>query len=271
MCALRAYLRHRADLLQPRASPILPMQKALQPMNRQLPQVLSDITGETGLAIVRAIVAGERDGVKLAPLRDYRCKSSEETLAKALGNRRLHGHVEGRAPVCAQASPGVLRFLPAANRRLGRADPAARCDAEAPMDRRPNAFDGRAEEAKKQTHACPRLRWAGRHRPLDRRGFGRRHGHWAGTGPHHPGRNRYGHGQVAQRQAFCRRVRGGPAPRYFRRTRTPLPNPPHPQPGGPGLSPSGDLGQPEFDRRWRLLPAQARPRRPLIGPGGHRP
>lgn len=84
ICALRAYLRHRADLLQHRASHILHMQKALQQMNIQLPQVLSDLTGETGLAIVRAIVAGERDGVKLAQLRDYRCKSSEETIAKAL-------------------------------------------------------------------------------------------------------------------------------------------------------------------------------------------
>jgi len=84
MCALRAYLRHRADLLHHRASHILHMQKALQQMNIQLPQVLRDITGETGLAIVRAIVAGERDGVKLAQFRDPRCKSSAETIAKAL-------------------------------------------------------------------------------------------------------------------------------------------------------------------------------------------
>jgi len=84
MGALRAYLRHRADLLQHRASHILHMQKALQQMNIQLPLVLSDITGETGLAIIRSILAGERNGVKLAQLRDYRCKSSEETIAKAL-------------------------------------------------------------------------------------------------------------------------------------------------------------------------------------------
>jgi transposase len=60
------------------------MQKALQQMNIQLAHVLSDITGETGLAIMRAIVDGERDGVKLAQLRNFRCKSSEETIAKAL-------------------------------------------------------------------------------------------------------------------------------------------------------------------------------------------
>lgn len=84
ICALRAYLRHRADLLQHRASHIQHMQKALAQMNLQLSQVLSDITGETGLAIIRSIVAGERDSVKLAQLRDPRCKSSEETIAKAL-------------------------------------------------------------------------------------------------------------------------------------------------------------------------------------------
>jgi len=84
MCALRAYLRHRADLLQHRAAHILHMQKALQQMNIQLAQVLRDITGVTGMAIVRAIVGGERDSVKLAQLRDVRCKSSQETIAKAL-------------------------------------------------------------------------------------------------------------------------------------------------------------------------------------------
>lgn len=84
ICALRAYLRHRHDLVQHRAAHIQHMQKALQQMNLQLPQVLADITGETGMAIVRAIVAGERDGLKLAQLRNFRCKSSEDTIAKAL-------------------------------------------------------------------------------------------------------------------------------------------------------------------------------------------
>lgn len=84
MCALRAYLRHRTELLEQRASHILHMQKALQQMNIQLAQVLNDITGVTGMAIVRAIVGGERDTVKLAQFRDVRCKSSQETIAKAL-------------------------------------------------------------------------------------------------------------------------------------------------------------------------------------------
>jgi len=84
MVALRTYLRHRAQLMQHRAPHISHMQKALQQMNLQLPHVLSDITGETGIRILRAIVAGERDPIQLAQFRDPRCQSSQETIAKAL-------------------------------------------------------------------------------------------------------------------------------------------------------------------------------------------
>jgi len=89
MSVLRAYLRHRATLVEHRAAHIQHMQKALQQMNVQLTQVLSDITGVTGMAIIRAIVAGERDAVTLAQMRDKRCAHSHETIAKALtGNYR---------------------------------------------------------------------------------------------------------------------------------------------------------------------------------------
>ena len=65
------------------------MQKALTQMNIKLQHVVSDITGVTGLAILRAILAGERDPVQLAQLRDYRCKHDEATIARALeGNGR---------------------------------------------------------------------------------------------------------------------------------------------------------------------------------------
>ena len=60
------------------------MQKALQQMNVQLPQVLADITGATGLAIIRAIVAGEQGPVPLARFRDPRCAHTREDIAKAL-------------------------------------------------------------------------------------------------------------------------------------------------------------------------------------------
>jgi transposase len=89
MRALRAYLRQRASLLEHRAAHIQHMQKALQQMNVQLTQVLSDITGESGLAIIRAIVAGERKPATLAALRDPRCKHSVAEITRALtGNYR---------------------------------------------------------------------------------------------------------------------------------------------------------------------------------------
>jgi transposase len=84
MCRLRGYLRHRAMLIQHRSPHILHMQKALYQMNLQLSQVLTDITGDTGQAILRAIVAGERDAIKLAQLRHPGCHSSQDTIAKAL-------------------------------------------------------------------------------------------------------------------------------------------------------------------------------------------
>jgi hypothetical protein len=84
MVVLRTYLRHRAELIQHRAPHILHMQKALQHMNLQLHHVLSDITGVTGLQILRAIVAGERDPKVLASFRQPGCKADEATIVKAL-------------------------------------------------------------------------------------------------------------------------------------------------------------------------------------------
>jgi transposase len=89
ICALRAYLRHRANLIEHRSAHILQMQKALQQMNLQLALVVSDITGETGQAILRAMVAGARDPQQLAQFRQPNCKRSEAEIAKALtGNYR---------------------------------------------------------------------------------------------------------------------------------------------------------------------------------------
>ncbi|MCL6511956.1 MAG: IS110 family transposase [Anaerolineae bacterium] len=84
LVALRTLLRHRAQLLEHRAPHVLHMQKALLQMNVQLSQVLSDVTGQTGQTIIRAIVAGERDPHKLAALRNYRCHKDEDEIAKAL-------------------------------------------------------------------------------------------------------------------------------------------------------------------------------------------
>lgn len=82
--ALRTLVRQRAELIEHRAPHIAHMQQALKVMNLQLSEVLSDIVGVTGLAIIRAILAGERNPVRLAQLRVPSCRSSEETIAKAL-------------------------------------------------------------------------------------------------------------------------------------------------------------------------------------------
>jgi transposase len=81
---LRAYLRQRERLLDTAASHIQHMQKAMTEMNHQLHHVVSDITGATGLRIIRAIIAGERDPAVLASMRDTRCHSSAEVIEKAL-------------------------------------------------------------------------------------------------------------------------------------------------------------------------------------------
>jgi transposase len=90
IAALRAYLRQRERLLDYAASHIQPMQKALMQMNLQLHHVVSDITGKTGMRIIRAILDGTREPAVLAEFRDVRCKASVETIAQALeGNYRL--------------------------------------------------------------------------------------------------------------------------------------------------------------------------------------
>lgn len=89
IAALRAYLRQRERLLDYAASHIQHMQKALTQMNLQLHHVVSDITGKTGMRIIRAILNGTWDPQVLSSYRDGRCKASVETIAQALeGNDR---------------------------------------------------------------------------------------------------------------------------------------------------------------------------------------
>ncbi len=93
LATLRAYNRHRQSLIDDRAAHIQRMQKALLQMNVQLTQVVSDITGVTGLAILRAIVAGEREAQRLAALRQPGCASSEAQIAAALTGNYRSEHV----------------------------------------------------------------------------------------------------------------------------------------------------------------------------------
>lgn len=89
VCAVRSLVRHRNDLVQMASQHVQHMQKALTQMNVQFQHVISDLTGVTGLAILDAILAGQRDPSRLAKLRDPRIKASEETIRKSLeGNWR---------------------------------------------------------------------------------------------------------------------------------------------------------------------------------------
>jgi transposase len=81
---MRTYWRQRNDLVQSAGRHILRMQKALTQMNLQLANVLSDVSGMTGQAIIKAILGGERDPHKLAAFRDCRVKASEEQIARSL-------------------------------------------------------------------------------------------------------------------------------------------------------------------------------------------
>ena len=89
VCELRSLSRQRTMLLRSQGRFVQHMQKALTQMNIQLANVISDVAGETGQRILRAIVAGERDGHALAQLRNARMRASEDEIAKSLqGNWR---------------------------------------------------------------------------------------------------------------------------------------------------------------------------------------
>ena len=81
---LRNYLRSRTKIVEAAAQQQLRMQKALTLMNIQFHHVISEISGLTGLSIVRAIVGGQRDPKRLARLRDPRIRASKETIQKSL-------------------------------------------------------------------------------------------------------------------------------------------------------------------------------------------
>ena len=154
VATLRAYLRQRERLLDYAAAHIQHMQKALMQMNLQLHHVVSDVTGATGMRIIRAIVAGERDLDKLAGYRDPRCHAPLETIRQALvGNDReehvfalaqaleLYDTYQAKVAACDARIEAVLsRLQDAAAKPAGKLPPAlpALRHANAP------AFDVRA-------------------------------------------------------------------------------------------------------------------------------
>jgi transposase len=93
ICAVRSLLRHRGNLVKASSSHIQHMQKSLTQMNLQIHNVISDITGVTGLAIINAILAGERDPIKLAALKHKRIKADLPTIAKSLTGDYRREHI----------------------------------------------------------------------------------------------------------------------------------------------------------------------------------
>lgn len=142
ICAVRTLIRHRSELVQAASQHIQHMHKALTQMNLQIHHVISDLTGVTGLAIVDAILGGERDPVSLARYRDPRIKADEETIRKSLvGNwqrehlftlkqsRELYRMYQQQIVACDQEIESLLsQFTP-------RVDPAEK---PLPSDRKRN-------------------------------------------------------------------------------------------------------------------------------------
>lgn len=93
VCELRSFVRLRARVTRDAGRAVQHMQKALTQMNVQIDHVLSDLTGKTGMRILRAIVAGERDPQVLATYRDPRVKADQATLARSLQGTWRHEHV----------------------------------------------------------------------------------------------------------------------------------------------------------------------------------
>jgi len=125
--AIRTCWRERAEYVQQAGVCVQRMQKSLTEMNVQLATVLSDLSGVTGLKIIRSIVAGERDGEKLAEFRDPNVRASKETIAKSLEGTWLPeqlavlrrqladwDHVQMQMAACDRDLAALMRTLPAA-------------------------------------------------------------------------------------------------------------------------------------------------------------
>ena len=93
ICAFRAYMRQRSMLVESAATHIQHMQKALRQMNLLLDNVVSDITGKTGMTIIRSILSGQRDPVILARYRNHNCKNSKEIIAQSLKGHYKEEHL----------------------------------------------------------------------------------------------------------------------------------------------------------------------------------
>lgn len=140
MVVLRSYLRQREGMIASASDCIRHMQKALRQMNLLLDNVVSDITGQTGMAIMRAILAGERDARQLARLRDRRCRHDERTIAGSLEGhyREEHLFALGQALACYDFYQRQVELCERAiERHMGQMDGDHDNDADVPPASKP--------------------------------------------------------------------------------------------------------------------------------------
>ena len=134
--ALRTFMRQRETLVRAATQSVQHMQKALTEMNVQLANVISDISGETGLRIIDAILAGERDPDQLARLKDHRIRASLKELARALRGhwkaeqlfvlqqaRRTYTHYQEQIQQCGQRIEQLMQAMD--SRHSQKEDPKA--------------------------------------------------------------------------------------------------------------------------------------------------
>lgn len=153
VCSLRSFVRQRAGKVQEQSRCIAHMQKALTQMNIQLDNVVSDLMGKTGSAILRRIVAGERDPQQLAKWRDRRLRADEATVARSLhGNWRgehlfalaqalaHYDFIDEQISACDQQISQALRALPTL------------CEEPAPKPVKPLRSAHRTAAEQKQLH-----------------------------------------------------------------------------------------------------------------------
>lgn len=140
VCVLRALYRQRGMLLRSQGRHVQHMQKALTQMNIQLTNVLADVVGETGQKILRAIVAGERDGRVLGAMKNVRVRASVEEIAKS-----LQGNWRAEHLFALRQALGAFDFV---------GTQLAECDAEIELQlQRLQAHDGDPAKGKKRGRA----------------------------------------------------------------------------------------------------------------------
>lgn len=149
---LRAYLRQRSTLIERSADHIRHIQKALRQMNLLLDNVVSDVTGKTGMLIIRAIIAGERDPAVLAQHRQRNCRKDEATIAASLEGHYRDEHlfalqqaVEFYDFYQQQIAACNLRIEAQLQRMSGKADPSELPDLPKAKSKHPLLFDVRSE------------------------------------------------------------------------------------------------------------------------------